>query len=188
MVEINHKGDPRTVRLKRLFFALWPDAALRDRISDWQQRSLSHGSLEPSLRLHLTLAFLGNVNEQQHQQVINLSNTIVAPAMSFSLNRIGYFERPQIVWLGPDRPPQKLLQLHEQIGLIAKACGLPCHENTYTPHVTLARQAPALAAPLHCPPMQWHVREYCLVESQTDAGNTRYQILRRFSLTTDELS
>lgn len=188
MVEIKGEGEPSRGPSKRLFFALWPDAALRRRISQWQQHSLSQGSLEPSMRLHLTLAFLGNVNEQQLGQLINLSNTVVAPAMSLTLNRTGYFQRPQIVWLGPIDPPQQLLRLHEQICSIAAACGLQLPAKTYTPHVTLARRAPAPAGPLRCPALQWQVREFCLVESHADAGSTRYQILRRFSLAKHELN
>ncbi|MCB1789870.1 MAG: hypothetical protein KDJ24_06195, partial [Gammaproteobacteria bacterium] len=51
---------------RRLFFALWPDDSVRHALLHWQTQNLS-GDVHWQHRadLHLTLSFLGQVEEQR---------------------------------------------------------------------------------------------------------------------------
>lgn len=166
----------------RLFFALWPDEPLRDQLINWQKEAVVAGKSEPGARLHMTLAFLGDVHEEQRQNLLNMSGEIHAHSLSLILDCLGYFTRPQIVWAGPSQPPVTLFTLHQHVLAVVRACGLEPPKEPFRPHVTLARKAPAPPRKQHCPTLRWDVKEFCLVESVVAESGSRYQILRRFPL------
>lgn len=165
-------------RKARLFFALWPDQAVRRQLAAHRPEA---GQPVAAENLHLTLVFLGSVDGEQQLLLTEAAATVVAPPLQLQLVRLEHWRRPQITWLGLATEPPGLLSLHQQLKAAAQSVGLEIEERRYSPHVTLARKAPAvMAAPIA--PIEWLVTDFCLVESVTQADGPRYTVRQRWPL------
>jgi 2'-5' RNA ligase len=86
---------------------------------------------------HLTLRFIGEIDEGQAEDVDAALNQIRAPRFDLALATIGHFGLRQL-WVGVERN-DVLQNLHGKIESALRRLGLPPDERRYTPHVTLAR-------------------------------------------------
>ena len=132
--------------------------------------------------LHITLVFLGAVDEATHQCLEREATRVAGAAFTLVLDRLGYFPRPQILWLGPSVCPNALTDLVAELGVGLKQCGLRPETRPYKPHMTLARRVRSVDTGVEIAPIEWRINSYHLVESITEHGGVRYQSLRQFSL------
>lgn len=174
--------------LNRLFFALWPGAAVRDAIAqaarDLRVRMPSGGRAVDPERFHLTLAFLGNaVSDDQQTALLQTAANLQMPQFELRLDTAGSFRKPQGPWwLGCSQPPEALHALHDRLRDLALACDLSTDRGRFVPHVTIARQARASLPPTRVQPIDWMVCEFTLVRSLLDAQAPAYEILGRWRL------
>lgn len=95
-------------------------------------------------QIHLTLHFLGDVEEEASTRVVEALRSIRQPAFTFDLAGTGCFptlRRPTVLWAGV-RPSTALASLHAAIGDMLRDCGLPTESRPFAAHVTLARLTP----------------------------------------------
>ncbi|WP_432774524.1 RNA 2',3'-cyclic phosphodiesterase [Brevibacillus gelatini] len=143
----------------RLFVALdIPEEAVHY-ISDVQARLKSEvraDRWQPLHNLHLTLHFLGEVDESLIPDICRDMDIVSAIIEPFQL-RIGGFgafphaEHPRVLWLGLRGQTNALKQLHLLLGRRFELHqGVSYDRKRYRPHITLARgpQAPAEGLPL----------------------------------------
>lgn len=174
--------------LNRLFFALWPGAAVREVIAqaarDLRVRMPSGGRAVDPERFHLTLAFLGNaVSASQQAALLAAAGGLRVPRFDLRLDTAGSFRKPQGPWwLGCSRPPEMLRTLHDRLRDLALACGISADRGRFVPHVTIARQAQASLPPTRVQPIDWTACEFMLVRSLLDAQAPAYEILGRWPL------
>lgn len=152
---------------KRLFYALWPDAATRSALHRLQQKLQLQGRPTPETNLHITLAFLG----QQPVSILPALQTILtrlqAQEMTLVLDRIGYFARNRITWVDMQKMPDALLGLARDLNLLLMQHAIAYTPPTkFKPHVTLARGGPA-PSDIAWGPIPWTANEVALVESMT---------------------
>lgn len=117
--------------------------------------------------LHLTLAFLGNVPASGRACLEQAAGTIRCQPFELVLDRMGYFQRPQLFWLGPARMPEALLALVAALQQVQRRCVGEPEARPFRAHVTLARKVrrePDLRAPAA---LHWPVDRFSLVRSQT---------------------
>jgi RNA 2',3'-cyclic 3'-phosphodiesterase len=90
--------------------------------------------------LHLTLRFIGEVDEGVASDIDDVLAKIRAPRFTITLAGAGYFggERPRSVWVGVE-DNAALFQLRERIEAALRRAGLAANTRRYSPHVTLAR-------------------------------------------------
>ncbi|MCX6332996.1 MAG: RNA 2',3'-cyclic phosphodiesterase [Bacteroidia bacterium] len=93
--------------------------------------------------LHLTMAFLGDTEEELIKVVsIMLSQKCTGfGAFRFNMNGTGVFKNyrdPRVIWMGIDHN-EKLLQLNDQIMTGLKDAGFRIEERLFKPHITLGR-------------------------------------------------
>jgi 2'-5' RNA ligase len=91
--------------------------------------------------MHLTLRFIGEVQEAALGDIDAALSGVHAPAFPLSLDGIGNFGnggRPRAIWAGVARNPA-LEHLHGKIESALVRSGLPPEGRKFTPHVTLAR-------------------------------------------------
>ncbi len=156
----------------RLFFALWPDPAIRLALSGLQNGL--QGKLSLPEKLHMTMAFLGQRPAGDVAALCAILEQVPARALHVSIDSYGYFPAQQLAWAGPRNPPTTLLALRAALmALLAEQQFCPAFEHDrFTPHVTLARKAPAPVsgdiAPLH-----WRAGQLVLAESLTASGAYR---------------
>ncbi len=171
---------------QRLFFALWPDAELREAFVPLSK--LKHecgGRAHPPGNLHITLHFLGGVDAETRDCLEQAAGEVVVPPFELTLDRFGYWPRPRVVWLGSNETPEPLSELVSELSRVVEQCGLQPERRPYHPHLTLlrkAKQAPAERAP----ELQWQVNEFVLAESASTPGGVEYRVLRRWPLQEDD--
>ena len=124
----------------RLFFALWPDAAVQACLAEWgKMLSLSLGGrLTRAETIHLTLAFIGDTPQSRLDEVGLIGDELKAPRFEMQFDTIGCFSRNGIAWAAPDSTPDALLQLVSNLRDRLRKAGFPIESRPYTPHVTLS--------------------------------------------------
>jgi 2'-5' RNA ligase len=151
--------------MARLFFALWPDKRVRVDIQAFASRlSLDTGRLVAARNTHITLAFLGNVDEQTSATLINAVSYLSIEPFSLSLNRLGWWRKPKIAWLAPTDYAQELSQLANELKRLATSCGLNMDQRPYQPHLTLARKVTHPLTDIPVQPIFGNINEFCLLQ------------------------
>lgn len=168
----------------RLFFALWPDAALRALIAQRVQVGLRRGGGRPvrADNMHITLAFLGEVEAERIDCIRDAADGVQAPAFTLRLERLGYWRRARVVWLGPPErhpePPAVVARLWEAL----MPCGCEPESRPFFPHMTLTRKANRGPRARSIDPIDWRVSEFALVSSNLYEDGVQYEVLRRWPL------
>jgi 2'-5' RNA ligase len=174
------EGEARPDR-HRVFFALWPDDSTRSAISRATREAVRSSGGRPIAkdRLHLTVAFLGELTGQG-LDVARAVPPISVGGFELTLDALGIWPESKILWLAPTNPPEALGDLEAQLWDRLVARGFHGEERTYRPHVTLARRARPVDAPVT--PITWGVQDLALVESFPYGRNVHYEVLQRWRL------
>jgi 2'-5' RNA ligase len=86
---------------------------------------------------HLTLRFIGEVDEGVASDIDAALLRLTAPRFSLALAGVGQFGT-RMLWVGVEKNPV-LLQLQAKVESALQRAGIPPEGRRYTPHVTLAR-------------------------------------------------
>jgi len=169
----------------RLFFALWPDEALRQRLQEAAMTFpvAAGGRRVPGTNLHLTLHFIGNIYFEQMDCLKTAARSVSTPGFDLTLDVQGYFKKPQVAWLGCDNPPAALDDLHRQLGSRLQACDFKPEARPYHPHVTVARKPGSIAADACFAPIEWRVTEFALIEVRAVENGVQYRAVETYPLT-----
>lgn len=162
---------------KRLFFCLWPPASVRKAIVQAADEAGIQGKRVAEARLHLTLAFLGDVDVATLERLLTHVNAINARAFDLQLDQLGYFARAQVVWLGPEQTPAALSALAAAVSRASANSGIPVGSQDFRAHVTLARRAAQPEQAAMTGPVFWPVRGFSLTESTQVNGAPVYRDL-----------
>ena len=159
------------VSKRRLFFALWPDEALRHAIGRFAASlpAPRGARLVRADRLHLTVAFLGDfdpLTDTTLAAIQSAAASVRAPCFEMSLDHVGHFAGSRVAWLGPRTAPVALTALHDALTTALHAAGVPLTSPTpFVPHVTIQRNVRAPMAASEIPPLPWRVSDFVLVQS-----------------------
>lgn len=170
---------------QRLFFALWPPQGIQEELARRTREVLEDRRARPvpGERIHLTLAFLGEVDAATRERAEALAGRVHGEAFTLSLDRMGYWPRKALLWAAPAHPPPALEDLAGTLreGLTAE-CGLPRERRSFRPHLTLARKAPKLPPRMVIEPVTWAVERFVLVASELDRNGPTYTVVGEWSL------
>lgn len=168
----------------RLFFALWPDEKVRHSIVETftVTSPQMRGRVIQPHNLHITLHFIGQVSGDVKQRMHAVAQTVVGESFVVGLNCFGHFPKVKIFWMGPQKPPVELTQLHNKLGDALSKCGYQCDSRPYNPHVTLMRNCiePVIRQPEFTIP--WTVDEFVLVESSQGVSGVNYRVVEQYPL------
>ncbi|MBV8638772.1 MAG: RNA 2',3'-cyclic phosphodiesterase [Candidatus Eremiobacteraeota bacterium] len=176
----------------RLFAGIELDEATRAMCVDVANR-LQHAAFEAKYeaaeKLHVTLAFLGNVREDQLAAVEDVLSDVAGATQEFDLawDRVGAFpneRRPRIAYVGSREQGAAYRSLSQRLREAYRALSFDFKEDAVA-HVTIARikGGSARALPLlDLSPHVMHVRELVLFESLPGERTTRYEIRQRASV------
>jgi 2'-5' RNA ligase len=175
------EGDAAPRDSHRVFFALWPDDITRSALTRATRRAVQACSGRPIAkeRLHLTLAFLGEVSAEQLARARAVP-PIPVGSFELTLDALGVWPESRILWLAPLAPPPALGELEARLWEGLVDAGFAPEERIYRPHVTLARRARPVEEPVE--PVSWSVHELALVESLPYGRNVHYEVLERWPL------
>lgn len=175
----------------RVFFALWPDAALAARLAQLAQNASAALGGKPTRAetIHLTLVFVGEVDEDDLPALIAIGNSVRADAVELVLDRLDSWQHQRLLWAGCRADGGALAALVAQLRAKLAAAGFAVDgARQFTAHVSLVRKLPAAAFPLpqselrlH-PPLRWPGASFVLVRSRPSAVGARYERLAGFAL------
>jgi len=136
----------------------------------------------PARNLHITLAFLGSVTREQRVCYEQAVAGIQVQTFTLSLEGIGHWPRPRILWLAPSQQPEALLTLVHKLNAALCTCGFTPEVRPYQAHMTLARKVDRPLPVQAIEPIDWEVDSLALIESVTAPEGPCYQVLERWSL------
>ena len=169
--------------MPRIFFALWPDDDVRDQVRAYQHElNKKHCKFVKPRNFHITLSFLGQVEEDKLEALLALPFEETTEHFSLKLDTPGWWKRPKVIWLAPEDYPMGLPVLVDSINGAVTGLGLTVDERPYQPHLTLARKAkrkPKLPVP---EPIHWNIKDFSLVVSESEEGGSMYRVLKNWPL------
>ena len=168
----------------RLFFALWPDDALRLQLNKLNNKIGRHvrGRKMRTENLHITLAFIGGVDESTCDCLQQMASAIHLPPFQLTLDRLGHFPKPRVIWLGSNETPEPLQSLVNAVKRGLLECGLEPETRPFHTHLTLMRKVPKNIILDELEALEWSISDFCLVESHTLPEGAEYRVLKRWSL------
>jgi len=132
---------------------------------------------------HMTLKFLGECDESARLKIEELLSGVKFAEFSASLGQFGFFgtpHSPKVLWVGLN-VPSWLAQTAKEIG---------GKENSFVPHITLARcknfpkgvNVAQVLQNIKVSPMQFSVSQFHLYESKLSSAGSTHLILKSFPL------
>ena len=124
----------------RLFTALPLPDDLRTRIAALEG-GIGGARWVAAENLHITLRFVGEVQEDRIDDIVAAVEAVRAPAFEIAPGGTGHFgtrRRVDTVWVGIERSPE-ITALHARIDSALVRAGLPPERRKYAPHITVAR-------------------------------------------------
>lgn len=167
-------------RPRRLFLAIWPDAPEREWLTHIVH-AIAGGRKTPPENLHLTLVFLGATTADRLACYRQALQDLDVPALTLTLDRLDYWSRSRILWLGASQTPPELPALAQELNRRLAACGFTPERRPFQTHITLARDYPGPTPILQLPePLRWRIDHMALVESLPAERSSRYVVLERW--------
>ena len=172
----------------RLFYALWPDVHIAKHLARAAAAVPLAGDARrvPCDNFHVTLAFIGEVAASQLPALRWIGSAQRALECSITFDGYEYWSEPQVVAAVVRECPAALIELSAALHRSLSRSGVPPRvERPPRPlraHVTLARkvaQAPVLQA---LSPIQWNVRSFSLVSSDTRGAHSVYTVVDTWPL------
>ena len=164
----------------RLFFALWPDDAVRAQLVHWSRElhALCGGRATRPENLHVTLVFLGSIGEARVPEVERAAGEVAPRAFSLLLDRPGYWKRHRIAWAGASVVPPELDALVAGLRGALTRSDIAFDSKGFASHVTLLRDARQPKTLPALDPIPWNAGGFSLVRSQPQPRGSRYEVLR----------
>ena len=167
----------------RLFFALWPPEHVAAALAA-EADALAHkfgGKPTRQETIHLTLAFLGEVDTAQLPLVQQAASAVCAEPFALSVDRLGGWRHNRLLWAGCHSPAPGLQVLAEGLRQELRALSIGYDDKQgFTPHLTLVRKLPDARIIAGLPaiePMTWPCAAFVLASSQQGSGGSGYRIL-----------
>jgi 2'-5' RNA ligase len=167
--------------VKRLFFALWPDPETRAKCAAISAALKSFGRPVQPDNLHVTLVFLGSVDEAIEMKLADAASAVNFAKISIRFDALNYWRRPRIICLCGKPEDSAAALLVEQLNTLAAALEIPTDDRPYQAHITLLRKANKLP-PLAFEPIIWQSDAFCLVESCSTPEGVAYRVLKTWQI------
>jgi len=167
---------------ERLFFALWPNSIIRQAINEQSHPVIQgiHGKIVPSENWHITLAFLGAVDQSMKDCIQQVATAIQIHPFTLSLDQLGYWSKSRILWLGASQTPEPLMELVNSFNTNLPHCGYCPEKRPFRVHLTLMRKASPVKTLLSITPIIWTVEDFCLIRSVIQPNGAIYEVIARW--------
>lgn len=173
---------------QRLFFALWPDNALRQQLVSRSRPLMEtvRGRPLPDEKLHITLVFLGDTDARQRDCVETMATRVAEEVacrpFELTLDRFGHWSRSRVLWFGSSETPEPLTLLVDRLSVGARECGFSLDARPFRAHLTLMRKVSRAPKEWPVAPLPWPVNGFALVRSVPVPQGVQYEVLREWPL------
>lgn len=158
------------------------------------QRPISGARWQSAEQLHLTLRFLGNVEDPVAALIESTLATLKLHPFALAVKGVDCFgdpQHPRNLWAGV-QPESPVKMLHDELNRRFETIGFAPERRPFKPHVTLSRfgrQAGSaealLAAERELVSPVFVVEQLSLFESHQDHQGARYQVIGRYGKNVD---
>jgi len=162
----------------RLFFALWPDDAVRGALVAWAralQRECGGRPTRPG-NLHMTLAFLGDTEVERIEALKRAAGGVKPRAFELVVDQPGYWKHNRIAWAGASADPPALTEMVGELREALKAAKFRFDAKPFVSHVTLLRKARPPAAMPALASIVWRGSGFALIRSVHGPDGTDYAV------------
>jgi 2'-5' RNA ligase len=172
----------------RLFFALWPNDAVRAACHAAARqlniRMPSGGYLSAAERYHITLLFLGDhVPKAQEEAALRAAALVRAAPFSLTLDHASSFRNREIPWwLGARTTPAALTTFYGRLRDAMVQANVSLERMRFVPHLTVVRNAKLALPPTPVDAIAWDVTEFALIRSRLDRKPVSYEVLGTWPL------
>ena len=169
--------------MRRLFFALLPDDNSRQAL---QQIStalpLSSRQRTRAENWHVTLVFIGSVNEEIIPKIIAATMPIKMPSVTLVFDQLEYWHGAKILCLTCSQAELTVANLVAQLSTPLVDLDIKLDTRPYCPHLTLARHIHEKPTAVF-KPIILNANEFALMESVSDPSGVIYRPLQFWQLT-----
>ena len=133
----------------------------------------------PAEKIHITLLFLGSIDDARREDAEAAAAGIRGAAIGMNMDSVGSFRKARVAWAAPSDRCAALETLQANLAGKLRAAGFVLEERAFNPHATLVRkiEKPVPAAPIE--PVAWRSNALTLVRSE---GDGRYTIVGSWNL------
>jgi RNA 2',3'-cyclic 3'-phosphodiesterase len=167
---------------RRLFFALWPEEAVREALAHATRKAVkaSGGRPIPVENLHSTLLFIGPVPVDKVADLEAAADRVAPAQFTLVLDAIEHWRKAGVLCATASETPEAARQLAVDLLTRVARAGITPDVKPFRAHVTVARKVarPHVVGPMT--PVSWENRGFTLVESQTLPEGSRYTVVRRW--------
>lgn len=173
--------------MKRIFIALSLPKAVKEEIKKIQEKLPEFiGKNTEFENLHLTVKFLGDVNNKQLEMILEKLKEIDLKKFPVEINGLGVFTESyiRIIWLHLNGAEELQRQIDKKLEAFFEK------ENRFMSHVTIARVKHILNKPVFLKELNkisfnkinFVVDKFYLMESILSSDGSEYEMLKEFSL------
>ena len=174
----------------RLFIAINLPKEVKDYLFDLQKEFKDYGKINfiHKKNLHLTLKFLGNVDDNKLKEIKEKLNKVKSKNFEISLNSLGIFpdkEFIRILWIDLN-PKNKVIELAQKID--QELIQFP-NDHPFSDHITLGRvkiiknkDEFLKKLSLELKPLTFKVNSFELMKSDLSKDGPEYTILETYEL------
>ncbi len=169
------------MKTRRLFFALWPEPAQRDRLRDAINsvaRNVEGRTLDRQ-NWHVTLAYVGVFPERRLPILYQKAAEIAVEPFRLSFDRLEFWPKQKIAVLAAVTVPPELQRLVDSLSETLASVGIRPEEHNYRPHVTVARNARPFATERLSRRLEMEWFKFELMESVSAPGGSRYYLMKQ---------
>jgi 2'-5' RNA ligase len=181
---------------RRLFFGLWPDETQRAALAHATAKTVRHcgGRPVPESNLHVTLAFLGSVQESRLAELRAIGRRIaatfpqVAVPLVISLDGFEHWAKPQLLTVLERRqeahgaPASGVAELARLLSAATGAVDFSPDLKPFRVHVTVARKVARVPRSSEMRQVLWSFDSFALLESRTLAEGPVYSVVESYPL------
>jgi len=178
----------------RVFVAIKIDEDALNKIISVRKRFINNDLLnwESNDKLHITLKFIGEVENEDLKKIIKILESISRNHSPFDLwfSKFGIFKRSKssILWAGI-RKVKSLVNLHSDVNQGLNIFSMNQNEKQFNPHVTLLRNRKNIRINnlnefllVNISDIKFRVNEYYLIKSELTPKGSIYTELEKFKL------
>ena len=181
--------------MNRLFIALKIPGEIRKEIINFRNKAWANNSSlkwEPEDKIHLTLKFLGDVEESLTNQIAGLIQ-FVSDYSSFEcrLTRFGFFYKnnePKILWIGLNIN-NKIFEIVERLNKELEKFAIPAERKKFNPHITVKRlkgdegkEFINRFEKFKLPEVEFKASEIALIKSELLPAGSKYTEIKNYKL------
>ena len=103
------------MKTRRMFLAVWPNEQQLEKLHELQCDYIGWGREVIPENFHITVLFLGNISQEVVECLTQNFQDVIVHPFTVTLDRLGYFDKTKIFWVGPSTVPEELENLYKSV-------------------------------------------------------------------------